>query len=76
MRWEDCVRRDIPKVGVVGEWRELGKDTGRWRSIMVKTGQKHDAIRTHPFYREEKKKNYPLEPFRITLSNPLSLEHV
>ena len=36
--WEDCVRRDICKVGVVGDWRELGEDKGRWRSIVVKAG--------------------------------------
>ena len=34
LRWEDCVRRDINKVGMVGEWRELAEDRGRWRSII------------------------------------------
>ena len=29
LRWEDGVMRDIHKVGVVGEWRELAEDRGR-----------------------------------------------
>ena len=29
LRWEDCVRTDIHKVGVVGEWSELAEDRGR-----------------------------------------------
>ena len=45
MRWEDCVRRDIHKVALVGEWRELAEDRGRWRSIVVKAGHKLGAIR-------------------------------
>ena len=47
LRWEDCVRRDISKVWVVGEWRELAEDRRRGRSIVVKTGQKLGAIRPH-----------------------------
>ena len=43
-RWEECVRRDISKLGVVGEWRELAEDRGRWRSMVVKVG----AIGPHP----------------------------
>ena len=45
--WEDCVRRDISKVGVVGEWRELAEDRWGWRSIIVKAGQKLGAIIPH-----------------------------
>jgi len=26
LRGEDCVRRDIHKLGVVGEWREFSED--------------------------------------------------
>ena len=48
LRWEDCVRRDIRKVGMVGEWRELAEDRGRWRSIVVKAVQKCGAIGPHP----------------------------
>ena len=48
MRWEDCVRRDIHKVGVVGEWRKFVEDRGRWRSIMVKPGLKLGAVGPHP----------------------------
>ena len=48
LRWEDCVRRGISKVGVVGEWRESAEDRGGWRSIVVKAGQKHGAIEPHP----------------------------
>ena len=48
MRWEDCVRRDICKVGVVGEWRELAEDRGMWRSIVVKAGQKLGVIEPYP----------------------------
>ena len=40
--------RDISKLGVVGEWRELAEDRGRWRSIVVKAGQKLGAIGPHP----------------------------
>ena len=48
LRWEDCVRRDISEVGVVGEWRELAEDRGKWRSIMAEAGQKLGAIGPHP----------------------------
>ena len=44
LRWEDCVRRDICMVGMVGEWRMLAEDRGRWKSIMVTAGQKHGVI--------------------------------
>ena len=38
MRWEYCARRDINKVGMVGEWRELA---GWGQSkVFVKAGQK------------------------------------
>ena len=40
------MRRDIRKVGVVGEWRELAEDRGR-SSIVVKAGQKRGAIGHH-----------------------------
>ena len=49
LRWEDCVRRDIHRVGVVGEWRELSEDRGKRRSIVVKAGQKLGTIGPHPF---------------------------
>ena len=65
LRWEDCVRRDISKVGVVGEWRVLPEDRGRWMSIMVKAGQKLGAIGPNPSSREEEEKNrtfYPSQP--------------
>ena len=39
LRWEDCVRREIHKVGVVGEWREFAQAKRRWSNIMVKAGQ-------------------------------------
>ena len=48
LRWEDCVMRDISKVGVGGEWRELVKDRRKWRSIVVKAGQKLSTIAPHP----------------------------
>ena len=47
LRGEDCVRRDIIKMGMVGEWRELAEDRGKWTSIMVKAGQKLGVIITH-----------------------------
>ena len=62
MRWEDCVRRDIPKVGVVGECRELAEDRGKWRSIVAEAGQKLGAIGPHRFLKEEEKENRG-EPF-------------
>ena len=43
------MRRDINKVGMVGEWREIGEDRGKWRSIVVKAGQKFDAVGPDPF---------------------------
>ena len=49
LRWKDCVRRDICKVGVVGEWRELAEDRVEWRSIVVKVGQKCGAIGMYGF---------------------------
>jgi len=48
LRWEDCVRRDICKVGVVGKWSGLAEDRWRWRSMEVKAGQKRGAIGPHP----------------------------
>jgi len=39
---------DIHKVGVVGEWRELAEDRWRWRSFVVKAGQKFGAIGPQP----------------------------
>ena len=42
------MREDIRKVGAIGEWRELAEDRGRWRSIVVKAGQKLGAIGHHP----------------------------
>ena len=29
MRWEDCVNRDLERVG--GEWRTTAKDSRSWR---------------------------------------------
>ena len=43
------MRRDIHKIGVVGEWRELAEDRGGWRSNLVKAGQKLGAIGPHPY---------------------------
>ena len=34
LSWEHCVRSDITKVGVCGEWREMAGDRGKWRSIV------------------------------------------
>ena len=47
LRWADCVRMDICKVGVVGEWRELAEDRGRWKSFVIKAEQKFGTIRPH-----------------------------
>ena len=55
LRWKDCVKMDISKVGVVREWRELAEDRG-WRSIVVKAGKKHSAIRPHSLKREKEEK--------------------
>ena len=44
LRWDDCVTTDIRKVEVVGDWTELAEDRGKWRSIVVKAGQKLGAI--------------------------------
>ena len=41
------MRRDISKIGMVGEWRELAEDRGKWKSIIVKAGQKLGAIGPH-----------------------------
>ena len=38
----------IRKVGVVGRWRELAEDRGKWSSSVVKAGQKLGAIGHHP----------------------------
>ena len=42
------MRRDINKVKVSGERRELAVDRGRWRSVMVLAGQKISAIILYP----------------------------
>ena len=39
LRWEDCVRSDINKVGVVGEWREVTDNRGKWKSIVFKMAE-------------------------------------
>ena len=49
LKWENCVMIDILKVGVVGEWRVLTEDRGRWRSIVVKAVQKIDAMDLTPY---------------------------
>ena len=69
LRWEDCVRRGIYKVGVVEEWRELSEDRGRWRSIVVKAGQKLCAIGPHPFERKQEENNniYNLDSITPTI---------
>ena len=43
------VRRDMNRVRVIGGWRELAENSGKWRSIMVKTGHKIGTIGPHPF---------------------------
>ena len=48
LRWEDCARSDIRKEGLVVEWRELAENRGRWRSVVVKAGQKLVGIGPHP----------------------------
>ena len=48
LRWEDCVRRDIRKIGLVGEWSELAEDRGRSWSIIVKARLKLGVIGPHP----------------------------
>ena len=57
LSWEDCVRREISKVGVLGEWRELAEDRGKWRSIVVKVGQRLGAIGPHTLLREDEMNN-------------------
>ena len=47
LRCEDCVRRDISKVGVFGEWKELAEDREKWRSFVAKAGQKLGPINPH-----------------------------
>ena len=32
IRWEDCVKRDLERVG--GEWRTTAKDRRSWRLVM------------------------------------------
>ena len=51
-----CVRRDIHKVGVVGEWRELAEDRGRWRSIVVKAGKNIGAIASLTPYKGKRRR--------------------
>ena len=46
LRWEYCVRSDINKVWMVGEWRELAEDMGKW-NIVFKAGQQPSTIRPH-----------------------------
>ena len=49
LRWEDGVRRETRKVGVVEEWRELAEDRGKWRSIVQNMGQQQlGTIRPRP----------------------------
>ena len=48
LRWKHCVRRDINKVGVVGEWIEMAEDSRKSRSIVVEEGEKLGAVGPHP----------------------------
>ena len=41
--------------GVVGEWREMTEDRGKW-STVVEAGRKLVTIGPHPLEREEEKK--------------------
>ena len=35
MRWEDCVKRDLERVG--DEWSTTAKDIGTWRLLIEDT---------------------------------------
>ena len=47
LRWEDCVKRDVKKKGVEGDWKKKTGDRGGWRRIADEAMKKLQAA-PHP----------------------------
>ena len=48
MKMLESILDGFSRANSVQYWRELAEDRGRWRSIVVKAGQKRGAIGPHP----------------------------
>lgn len=35
VRWTDCVREDIQRMGVEEDWRETAQNRGVWRGVVA-----------------------------------------
>jgi hypothetical protein len=55
LKWEDCVKRDVGKVDLGANWRELAEDRERLRNISYKGWSKRRE--THPKKKIKKKNN-------------------
>ena len=55
MRWEDCIGRDMGRVG--GEWRTTAKGKRNWRLLVEKSEEKDDVtmVNHSPDDRDDKR---------------------
>ena len=47
LRWEDCVKRDVRKVGEEEDWKKKIRDRGGWKRLSVEAVKKLRAA-PHP----------------------------
>ena len=33
IRWEDTIKKDLKKIGVDGDWKQLASDGRRWKKL-------------------------------------------
>ena len=43
LRWEDCVKRDVEKAGVEGDWKKKTGDRGGWKRLADEAVKKLQA---------------------------------
>ena len=47
LRWEDCVKRHVKKVGEEGDWKKKTRDRGGWKRLADEAVKKLQAA-SHP----------------------------
>ena len=80
LRWKDCARRDITKVGVVEEWRGLAEDRGSGAVLWARHGRSFVLLDLIPYKGKKKKtkNNSDKSPylFNPSLLNPWFLRKI